>query len=280
MHDLTSIVVPSHPAGVTAGASIAATLATVPGIAGGSFTDTFGDTINGTITGLTAHTWIDDATGLFHTTTDLQTEWAGYYQQMIEGHAASLTPTERLEAQAQAVFLDTGLHTLSAATQAEIREDVQREIDVIGAAQQIDQTQFGINPNAPLTAQSYLDIVNTIAANPALRELGVQGHGLNKPPLSRYDGYTIDAQHVTDTATLFVGKGGPDFDDKAVTDFMDDAIMTHMVFPVVERNGQLIQLNQNGSREELLTSAVKAANYTMYGKLLTSSDFSTTPAPR
>ena len=113
---------------------------TLPNAAGGSFISYDGASISGTITGITAHTWIDDAQGLFHTTADLQTEWADYYAQMIGGHGASLTPTERLEGQAQAVFLFTGLNNLSAPLQAQVRQDVQREIDVIGAGLAIDQT--------------------------------------------------------------------------------------------------------------------------------------------
>jgi hypothetical protein len=61
----------------------------------------------------------------------------------------------------------------------------------------------------------------------------------------------------------------------AVPNFMDDAIMTHMIFPVVMRNGQLIQLNQDGDKEESLANAVRAADRTMYGAVLTAADFTT-----
>jgi len=259
---------------VLAGATkIAPVTPTLPSAAGGSFIGLDGTTIAGTITGTTAHTWIDNAQGLFETSTNLQNEWIGYYQQMIDGQSASLTPTERLEGQAQAMFQFTGLGTLSATQQAVIREDVQREIDVIGAAQTIDQTTLGINPAAPLTAQTYLDLNQTILANPQLEELGIQGHGLNNPPLARYDGYTTDAQHNTDNKTLYLGYGA-DHDEAAVPNFMDDAIMTHLVFPVVMKNGQLVQLNQNGNKEETLVNAVTAADRTMYGALLKATNFS------
>ena len=33
-------------------------------------------TIPGVISGLTAHTWVADTNGMFHTATDLMTEWA------------------------------------------------------------------------------------------------------------------------------------------------------------------------------------------------------------
>ena len=59
----------------------------------------------------------------------------------------------------------------------------------------------------------------------------------------------------------------------AVPNFMDDAIMTHVIFPVVMRNGQLIQLNQNGAKEETLANAVRAIDRTMYGPLLAAKDF-------
>jgi hypothetical protein len=270
----------SSPAGalvLAASSSIGPITPTLPSEAGGSFVSFDGATISGTISGLTAHTWIDGANGLFETASNLSAEWTGYYQQMIEGHSASLTPTQRLEAQADAMSLFTGLGTLSTTLQNTVREDVQREIDVIGAAQTIDQSTLGINPAAPLTAQTYLDIVQTIQANPTLEELGVQGHGLNNPPLARYNGYTNDAQHTADTSTYYVGTGG-DKNELAVTSFMDDAIMTHMIFPVVMKQGRLVQLNQDGDKEETLVNAVRLADRTMYGPLLAAKDFSTTKA--
>jgi hypothetical protein len=255
------------------GATVLPITPTVPAAPGGSFISFDGASITGTITGITAHTWIDDAQGLFQTTTDLQTEWADYYAQMINGQGATLTPTERLEGQAQALFQFTGLGTLSTALQAQVREDVQREIDVIGWGLAQDQTLYGIDPNAPLTAQTYLDLNATIMGNAQMEELGVQGHGLNNPPLPRYDGYTIDAQHTADNTTLYLGYGA-DHDEKAVTDFMDDAIMTHVIFPVVMKQGKLVQLNQDGDREESLVNAVAAIDRTMYGKPLVARNFS------
>lgn len=271
MHDF-------HDHGVMAGGAQrpAPIVPTVPGTAGGSFVSYDGNTISGTLTGL-AHAWVDDAQGLFHTTTDLQVEWTGYYQSFLEGHSASLTPTQRLEAQAQALFLNTGLGALPAARQAVIREDVQREIDAIGGAMRIAQQTIGFDPAAPLTEQSYVDLSRVLAQSPALHELGVQGHGLNGYKLARYTGYTNDAQHTTDTTTRFVGHG-PDHNKAAVADFMDDAIMTHLIFPVVFQNGKLAQLNQDGDHEESLGAAAAAANYTLYGThLLSAGDFAQAP---
>ncbi len=248
-----------------------AIMPTVPTAAGGSFVNFEGDSVSGTIS-ITAHTWTDDASGLFHTATDLNAEWTGFYQQMIEGHGASMTPEQRLEAQGQAIFLNTGLGKLPMAQQGVIREDVQREIDVLGAAQRIEQAQGSAGPAAPFTEQSYYQLARTIQANPQLEELAVQGHGLNHPPLARYAGYTNDAQNNVDKTTTYVGRG-PDHGENAIAGFMDDAIMSHACFPVVMRNGHLIQLNQNGQREQSLAAQVNVLNMTMFGKLLNASDF-------
>lgn len=254
-----------HGAGTGAGI-----VPTLPSAAGGGFVSFTGDTIQGTITGITAHGWVDDAQGLFHTGTDLNAEWVGYYQQMIEGHGASLLPAQRLEGQAEAMFMYTALGRLPATQQGVIQQDVQREIDAIGAAMRMD----GITGAQPLTAQTYLEINHTILNTPALLELGVQGHGLNNPPLPRYDGYTNDAQNLVADPTLYVGPG-PDHGERAIRDFMDDSVMTHMVFPVVEKNGVLVQLNQNGNKEETLAKAVTAVDRMMFGPVLTAKDFST-----
>jgi hypothetical protein len=112
---------------LTHGLSMAGLSPTVPSAAGGGFVSYDGASIGGTISGITAHSWTDNAQGLFNTATNLAAEWIGYYQQMIEGHSASLTPTQRLEAQAEAMFKFTGLGKRGAAQQKAVREDVQRE---------------------------------------------------------------------------------------------------------------------------------------------------------
>ena len=86
----------------------------------------FGSSIAGTIT-TTTHQWTADANGLFHTATDIQAEWRSYYSTMLAGDAATLTFIQRLEGNAEAVFENTGLNALDAATQARDREDAQRE---------------------------------------------------------------------------------------------------------------------------------------------------------
>jgi hypothetical protein len=243
-----------------------------PGVAGGSFAGLQGDSISGTISGLTPHTWIDDVQGLFHTTTDLHAEWVGFYQQMIDGHGASLTPVQRLEGQAEAVFLNTGINKLPVAEQNVFREDVQREFDAISAAMQIDQQTLGINPNAPLTESSYIALGRAIQNNPQLEELAVQGHGLNSPILPRYAGYTNQFQNNIDHVTKYLG-GGPDKGENALKAYFDDYIMTHLPFPVIARNGHLLQLNQNGAVESGAARATVEANVAMFGKTLTAKDF-------
>jgi hypothetical protein len=248
-----------------------AILPTDPTGAGGSFINFEGQSVAGTISS-TAHVWIDDSNGLFHTTTDLNVEWAADYAALIAHHGAGLTPEQHLEADAQAVFLNTGLGSLPMSQQAVIREDVQREIDAIGAAQQINQALYSTNPDAPLTALTYLQLGQTLQDHPQLEELAVQGHGLNNPPLPRYSGYTNDAQNVVDNTTLYIGPG-PDHGQTAVPNFVDDAIMSHLPFPVVERNGHLIQLNQNGQKESSIGAAVNNLNLTLFGPVLTAKDF-------
>jgi len=237
------------------------------------------------ITGITPHTWVADSNGLYHAVTDLVTmtpvnlaqEWQGYYQQMLNGSAASLSPVARLEGNAAAVFENTGLKKLSAAAQARDREDAQREFDAIAGALQMNLTTFATDPNVPLSEETYLWLGKTIQDNSDLYELGLQGHGLNDPPATRYRGYTNDFQNNVDNKTLFVG-GGLDNNQKAIASFFDDAVITHLPFPVVVQNGAIVQLNQNANRENSLLSATAALDDYMYGGVLTSADFSTSPS--
>ncbi len=226
---------------------------------------------------LTPHAWTPDSTGLYHTTTNLAAEWQGYYQQMLSGQVNQLTPVQRLEGNAQAVFVNTGLNNLSAAQQAVDRQDAQREFDAIAAAMQINQQTLGIDPTKPFTETTYLDLEKTLQNNPVLLELAVQGHGLNNSPSTRYNGYTNDFQNNVDNTTLFIG-GGLNNNDNAVADFFDDNIMTHVPFNVVWKNGTPTQLNQNGDAENSLQKAVIAMDDSMYGRVYTSADFSQTPS--
>ena len=235
-----------------------------------------GTVIPTTITGITAHTWTADANGLFTTTTNLQAEWTADYATMLAGHADQLTPLQRIEGNAEAVMENTGANRLSATQQSMLRQDLQREYDAIDAAMRTDQATYGIDPAAQFNTYTYLKMEETLQANPILAELATQGHGLNSPPTPTYDGYTTDFQNKTDGKTDFVG-GGLDNGENAIAAFLDDVVLTHAPFAVVEHNGVQEQLNQNGNLEDTLTDVVAAANETTYNRVFVASDFSTNP---
>ncbi|GAC1342362.1 MAG: hypothetical protein NVSMB18_16260 [Acetobacteraceae bacterium] len=257
----TTVAMPDPAAGPHAAAGVAA----VSTLTGGS--------VPAVIGGLTPHTWVADAQGLYHTSADLTAEWHAIYQKMLDGHADLLTPIQRLEGNSEAVFVNTGISHQSAAHQAAYREDIQREIDSIAAAMTVNAAVYGSDPNQQFTAQTYTALTQTLQASPVLHELAVQGHGLNKPPAERYDGYTNDIQNRTDNITLYVG-GGLDNGEKAVAAFLDDVVLTHAPFATVAQNGKLIQLNQNGDRESTLADQVTAIDQSMFQRVYVSSDFS------
>ena len=246
----------------------------LPVAAPGQVTTLDGSVIAGTI-GITAHVWVADATGLFHTAADLKTEWAGDYQALLQG--AALNPLQHWEANAEAVLENTGASKLPAAKQEAFREDAQREFDAVWAAMQINAQTLGLSASAPFTTHSYLMMEQTLRFNESLEELAVQGHGLNHAPAAKYDGFTETFQNHTDNTTLYTG-AGLDSGEKAIADFFDDAIITHASFPTVPHNGALIQLNQNGTREDTIGNVVIAANDIMFTQTLVSSDF-THPKP-
>jgi len=255
---------------VHTGQPAAFALATLPSAASGGFVSFEGAAVPGTIT-QTAHTWTADTAGLYHTATDLSAEWVGIYQKMLTGQGGSLTGLQRQEGQAEAFMEHTGLSKLTAARQTSVREDVQRELDAIGAAAAIDHAQYGSSATAPFTVASFWQLERTLQSTPQLAELAIQGHGLNHPPLPRYAGYTADAQHADDV-TRYVGSG-PAHHAVAVRDVMDDAIMSHACFASVMRNGNVYQLNQNGDREQGLNTQVTTLNRMMFGAVLTGKDF-------
>eukprot|EP01037_Dinobryon_pediforme_P006657 gene6657-6727_t len=214
----------------------------------------------------TPHTWVADKDGLYHTTSDLQTEWRSYYTIMLAGHGDTLTAWQRMEGNAEAVFENTGLNNLSDAQQHRDREDIQRQIDAEAGAMMINKAKFGTKMNAPLTQATYLQLEHTLQSNSQLEELALQGHGLNNAPNARYHGYTNDMQNNVDNKTLFVGSG-VDHGQKAIADFLDDVILGHLGFPSVFRNGHLVQLNQNGAAENTVGTAVIAFNETAGGRV-------------
>jgi len=270
----------------------AATLAdgTNPVAGAGQISTYYGDVINNYIVGNAAagmsHNWVADANGLFHTSADLTLEWSIYYQFAQAGGAlaASLNDIQRLEANAQAVFLNTGLKNLSEAQQAIDREDAQREFDALGAA----MVKAGLGLNSLFTSSTYQLLERTLQADHTLLELAMQGHGLNglnstnssAAFITRYRGYTNDFQHNVDNNTLYIGTG-LDSGERAIADFFDDTILSHILFPTVAINGELVQLNQNANNENKLAQSVLAANAAM-SKVYKASDFAiegAQPAP-
>ncbi len=244
----------------------------LPVAAPGQVTTLDGSVISGTISGLTAHKWVADTTGLYHTG-NLAAEWKADLALMNAG--ATLTVLQRWEANAEVVLENTGLAKLSATKQQAFREDAQRQFDAVWAGMQIDQRTLGISDGAEFTAHSYLMLEKTVRGNETLEELAVQGHGLNGAVASKYRGYTEGFQNNTDNKTLYVGPG-LDTGEKAIANFFDDVMMSHAAFPTVLHNGQLVQLNQNGNREDSLADVVAAANQAMFHMTLKPSDFAQT----
>ncbi len=231
-----------------------------------------GSLIPKTLTVQTPHTWTAGSDGLYHTTTDLQAEWRNDYTQMLAGHGDQLTAVQRMEGNAEAVFENTNLSKLDAKTQIRDREDLQREYDAISGAMIINASVLHIDMKAAFTQSSYLALEHTMQSNTQLEELGIQGHGLNKPPSAKYNGYTQDIQNVVDTKTRFVG-GGLDNGENAIAAFMDDVILGHTPFATVEINGHLQQLNQNGAREDMIAKAIAGMNEAAFQRVFTASNF-------
>jgi hypothetical protein len=231
-------------------------------------TTIFGDAIPGGPQILNGHTWTADANGLFHTTTNLASEWQGFEKMVLAGHSNQLTAIQRLEANAEVVFEHSHLGKLDAVTQQRDREDVQRELDAIAEAMKLNQMNLGIDPTLPLTKATYIALQQTLQSNPLLEEMALQGHGLNNSGLAKYAGYTNDFQHGVDGSTYYVGHG-PDAHEKALKSFMDDVILSHLPFGDVIHNGHVIQLNQNGARETGVDHAVSAFNFAISHDLVT-----------
>ena len=249
----------------------------LPSPGAGQETTLDGSLISTTISGITAHTWTADGTGLFVTASNLQSEWVADAQAMQAGNAAQLTPLQRMEGNAEEVIENTKANTLPAVEQEDLRMDLQREFDAIWAAMQMNQSLYGIDPTKPFTLYSYQMMQKTLQGNEQLEQLAVQGHGLNSPALSEYDGYTTDFQNRTDNTNYYVG-GGEDSGQLAIADFLDDVVLTHAPFPVVQNNGTAIQLNQNGNREEALADQVTGANEAAFTRVYVPADFSTNAA--
>ncbi len=217
----------------------------------------FGGAVSNTIAiavGPVDHLWTAGSDGLYHTTTNLAAEWRSDYVALVTNGGPGLSAEQRLEANAEAVFENTGLAKLPAAQQEAYREDAQREFDAIFQA----MSDAGIDPNAPITAASYLAVEQALRSNAPLEQLALEGRGLNDPASSDFDGFTNDFQNTVDNTTLYVG-GGLDNGQLAIADFFANAVMSNLPFPTVVVNGQLVQLNQNGGWAN--TESVAAAGY-------------------
>ena len=242
----------------------------LPVAAPGQVTTLDGSIISRTISGLTPHAWVADSTGLFHTKSDLATEWKTAYALMQSG--GTLTQMQHWQADAEAVFENTKAIKLPPAKLAAFREDTQREMDAVFGAMKIDETTLGIPMTAQFTTTSYQAMEHTLRFNETLEELSIQGHGLNGKVVSKYHGYTEDFQNRTDNSTLYTGPG-VDHGEKAIAAFFDDVILTHAPYPTVLQNGHIEQLNQNGNREDRLKTIVAAANETLFTLSIHASDF-------
>ena len=214
------------------------------------------------------HVWTADANGEYQTTSNLAAEWRNAYVTLLTVGAKGLTVEQRVEADAEAFFENTGLSKLSAAQQAVDRADAQRQFDAEFMAMQ----KLGIDPSATLTQANYLAVSHLLGADPTLNELSLQGHGLNNPPSARYDGFTNDFQTGVDATTTITGVPGLN-GKEALADAFDDLTLGHSPFAVVVVNGTLRQLNQDGKIEESLANALKLQNYVMHTAALQAANF-------
>lgn len=237
-----------------------------------SFRTIYGTIAAGSVT-INGHTWFaDPKTHLYTTTADLAEEWQTYYSEMQAGRGAELNDVQRLAGNAQAVFENTDLKFQPEAQLSVARQDVQKVLDAVYAA----MIGAGVDPSSTLTEDQYLAIGAVLQNNPTLRELAVQGHGLNNAWIPRYAGFTRHFQNNVDRQTRFIGAGF-NSGQRALADFFDDNIITHLPFPTVVHNGVLWQLNQNGNREATVDDSVAALNESLT-TTYTSDDFRQPPA--
>ena len=212
-----------------------------------------------------SHTWQANGAGLYVLTgaTNLASEWMADYQTLSYGTAAqkaALTDVQRLEGNIEGIFVNTGLHSLSAAQLATDRMDIQRQLDALSAA----MVTAGVGPQAQFTATSYRATSLVLQGTADLDELALQGHGLANTGLARYAGYVNDiqwaSQSLTDTHSVYVGSG---FDSgaKAVTTLLND--LTLEPFAQAAQNGVLYQLDHDGGTGQTLAATIDGVNAAM-----------------
>lgn len=223
------------------------------------------------------HVWTADASGLYQTG-NLEMEWRTLYNELLAGGGAGMTPWQRLEANAEAVFQYTDVKYQSEAQIQLYREDVQRVIDAEAAA----ASAAGVNMTGPLSTASALAIENvlhgTSVADETLGELALQGTGQGNTSSNggsaRYNGYDSDFRYAVGNSQYFVG-GGADNGKSALASFVGDVLINDLAFGTLLQNGKLYALNLDGNTAGTLTDQTTALNNLMYRQILVASDFST-----
>ena len=224
-------------------------------------------------TGLTAtHVWTADATGLFHTATDLGTEWRGIYQTMLAGGGASLTAIQRLEGNAEAVFENTAIAAIKPSFVQGYREDLQRCFDAMADAMARNASAFGISTTANFTANTLQRLERTLQGNATDAELWNQGMGLTAPSSARYNGYLKDVIAVYSGSATYTG-AGVGFSKDAIRSLVTDTLLADVGYQTVWWNGQLVQLDRNGYRVATLETAAADLNQGAFTGLYKGANF-------
>jgi hypothetical protein len=202
-------------------------------------------------------------------------EWRTDYQTMLNGQGAQLTATQRLEGNMEAFLENSSVNTAwdGGAKEEQIRVDLQRVIDAVAGAQQIDQSQYGINPTAEFTEASYMQLSNTLHGDAQIEELALQGFGMADPASPQYAGAYEDLFSGADWSTYFVG-GGADNGVLAVAHVMQD-MLGNLPFATTFANGAWTTTNYNGGLGETALTAAGLMNQAMYRQVFNGSDFGT-----
>ena len=222
------------------------------------------------------HVWSVDATGLYQTG-NLEMEWRSLYYELMTTGGAAMTPWQRLEANAQAVFQNTDVKYQSEAQIQLYREDVQRVIDAEAAA----ASAAKVNMSRPLTTGGALAIENvlhgTSVFDETLGELALQGAGQannsENGGSARYNGYADDFRYGVGNSKYYVG-GGADNGKYALATFVGDVLINDFAFGTTLQNGKLYALNSYGDTADTLQNQTTALNNLMYRQILVASDFS------
>ena len=221
------------------------------------------------------HVWTVDANGLY-VTGNLELEWHTLYQELLTTGGAGMTPWQRLEANAEALFENTGAGYADQATIQRAREDVQRVIDAEAAA----AAAAGVNISAPLDVSEVLQMESVLHGtsqfDETLGELALQGTGImnnksNGGPV-RYNGYDADFRWSMGNNQYYVG-GGMDNGKAALATYVNDVLINDLTYGTFMQNGTLYALDNTGNVAGTMQAQVTALNNLMYRQILVSSDF-------